>query len=245
MTFTEYVHAHLNQLCFFANIFLVWIVCNSVHRIHRLPRSRSTDGRKTLHSLLPSLMLAGVTYLASGLSLCTSAYTCIACILFQLAKRGIPKAFLAEIDVIGNLAFSIGLLSLAQWLNLPLDFKAVGVFAPAHVSAIKLIAAIALYSIEGGTNIVQGLLEKGRILPEIGTDSSNNLLKIDPTKYKHGKLIGNAERLILLTLVAIQAYQALAFLITAKGLFRAKDLENRAFSEYFLVGNTRELWRCC
>lgn len=60
--------------------------------------------------------------------------------------------------------------------------------------------------------------------------------QLDLAEYNHGRMIGNVERLLLLSLVAIQAYQALAFLMTAKGLFRAKDLENRAFSEYFLVG---------
>jgi hypothetical protein len=99
----------------------------------------------------------------------------------------------------------------------------------------------------GGTNIVRGLLEKGRVLPRVSTTPTEQQAESDQTKalepravdqdeYNHGRLIGNMERLLLLALVAIQAYQALAFLMTAKGLFRAKDLENRSFSEYFLVG---------
>jgi hypothetical protein len=114
------------------------------------------------------------------------------------------------------------------------------------VAAVILIASLVIYIEVGGTNIVRGLLEKGRIVPQItpssvpegvavsATPAGNQ--PVDEDEYNHGRIIGNVERLLLLALVATQAYQALAFLMTAKGLFRAKELENKKFSEYFLVG---------
>lgn len=52
-----------------------------------------------------------------------------------------------------------------------------------------------------------------------------------------GRLIGNLERLLLTVIVVAGSYQSLAFLAAAKGLIRSKDLENRDWAEYFLVGS--------
>jgi hypothetical protein len=59
---------------------------------------------------------------------------------------------------------------------------------------------------------------------------------LDVNEYNRGRIIGNIERLMLMAFVALQAYQALAFLLTAKGFLRSKDLEQIDFAEYFLVG---------
>ena len=40
----------------------------------------------------------------------------------------------------------------------------------------------------------------------------------------------------MLAIIAEGSYPAIAFLIAAKGLIRSKELENRDFAEYFLVG---------
>ena len=42
---------------------------------------------------------------------------------------------------------------------------------------------------------------------------------------------------MMLTMIAVGSYEALAFLIAAKGLIRAKEFEDRAFAEYFIVGS--------
>ena len=60
--------------------------------------------------------------------------------------------------------------------------------------------------------------------------------ELDTTEYNRGRIIGNLERLVLMIMVALGAYEALAFLVAAKGLIRIKQFENRDFAEYFLIG---------
>jgi hypothetical protein len=50
-----------------------------------------------------------------------------------------------------------------------------------------------------------------------------------------GKLIGRFERIIILTFVLLQSYEAIGFLITAKGILRFGE-KDRLTSEYVLVG---------
>lgn len=75
----------------------------------------------------------------------------------------------------------------------------------------------------------------------LSTTATLNALDVAPTvdlvEYSRGRLIGNLERLLLVAIVVAGSYQSLAFLAAAKGLIRSKNLENRAWAEYFLVGS--------
>lgn len=51
-----------------------------------------------------------------------------------------------------------------------------------------------------------------------------------------GKLIGQFERIIILTLVLLHQYEAIGFLITGKSIIRFADHERNLRSEYVLVG---------
>ncbi|MDX8046200.1 DUF3307 domain-containing protein [Gracilibacillus sp. S3-1-1] len=51
-----------------------------------------------------------------------------------------------------------------------------------------------------------------------------------------GKLIGYVERLLVIILTAIGAYQSIAFIIAAKSIARFKQLDDRNWAEYFLLG---------
>ena len=56
-------------------------------------------------------------------------------------------------------------------------------------------------------------------------------------KVEHGgKLIGQFERLIILTLVLLNQYEAIGFLITGKSIIRFADHNSNLRSEYVLVG---------
>jgi hypothetical protein len=56
------------------------------------------------------------------------------------------------------------------------------------------------------------------------------------TEYNRGRVIGILERLIIFVLVLKGEYGALGFVIAAKSFARFKELDNRKFAEYFLVG---------
>ena len=55
-------------------------------------------------------------------------------------------------------------------------------------------------------------------------------------EYNRGRIIGALERLMVFFFVFHGAFDALGFLIAAKGMSRFKQLDNREFAEYFLVG---------
>jgi hypothetical protein len=51
-----------------------------------------------------------------------------------------------------------------------------------------------------------------------------------------GRMIGILERMLTLTLVLIGQWGALGFVMAAKSIARFRDLEQREFSEYYLIG---------
>lgn len=51
-----------------------------------------------------------------------------------------------------------------------------------------------------------------------------------------GKIIGYIERLIVIILIFNNQYTAIAFIITAKSLARFKQMDDREWAEYFLLG---------
>lgn len=60
---------------------------------------------------------------------------------------------------------------------------------------------------------------------------------IDDSKLEHGgKLIGMFERIIILTFVLLNQYEAIGFLITGKSIIRFAQKEEGLRSEYVLVG---------
>ncbi len=51
-----------------------------------------------------------------------------------------------------------------------------------------------------------------------------------------GRYIGMAERTLMLTLVLVNAFSSLAFVLTAKSLARFRELSDMRFAEYYLIG---------
>src|ERR1017187_6824588 len=58
----------------------------------------------------------------------------------------------------------------------------------------------------------------------------------EPNLEHGGKLIGQFERIIILTLVLLNQYEAIGFLITGKSIIRFADHNSNIRSEYVLVG---------
>ena len=125
-----------------------------------------------------------------------------------------------------------------HWIALP--------FSESRTSAFYLIATIVIFNIRGGTYIVRGILNKCGALPELDVPKSTTVTTrpprvvtekvVDDVEINRGRWIGNLERILTLAMVANQSYPAIAFLMAAKGFVRSKDLENREWAEYFLLG---------
>lgn len=93
-----------------------------------------------------------------------------------------------------------------------------------------LVVAAIVYSWEGGSRVVSGVLAR----MAIPSDAEN---VIESRAASRGELIGRLERLVLIVLVTQGAFTALAFLIAAKGFVRSKEFDDdRDFAEYFLIG---------
>ena len=69
-----------------------------------------------------------------------------------------------------------------------------------------------------------------------GTESNEKVKGGEKSLNQAGKLIGQFERIIILTLVLLGEYQAIGFLITGKSILRFADINGKFFSEYVLVG---------
>ncbi|GGP10842.1 DUF3307 domain-containing protein [Oceanobacillus neutriphilus] len=57
-----------------------------------------------------------------------------------------------------------------------------------------------------------------------------------------GKLIGYLERLLVIVLTAVGAYPSIAFIIAAKSIARFKQLDDRNWAEYFLLGTLSSIF---
>ncbi|MFY0758484.1 DUF3307 domain-containing protein [Metabacillus dongyingensis] len=57
-----------------------------------------------------------------------------------------------------------------------------------------------------------------------------------------GKLIGYIERLLVIILTFYSAYPAIAFIVTAKSIARFKQMDDRNWAEYFLLGTLTSMF---
>jgi hypothetical protein len=98
--------------------------------------------------------------------------------------------------------------------------------------AVYAIVSLYFFSVDGGARIVRGILDKFPLLMQrvaalAQTDGENR-----------GEWIGILERVIALTFILTGNYTAVAFVLTAKSIARFKELDNKDFAEYYLLGTS-------
>ncbi|HLA68545.1 MAG TPA: hypothetical protein VJN65_02490 [Bacteroidota bacterium] len=120
-------------------------------------------------------------------------------------------------------------------------------------AAIILLGYI--FVIDGGTSIVKGILSKFPTLVQRALASlSTKKIEVQGMKRRRlfyrnstinpkdeensGEWIGILERIITLTFVLTQSYTAIAFALTAKSIARFKELDDKDFAEYYLLGTS-------
>ena len=101
-----------------------------------------------------------------------------------------------------------------------------------HPTSALIVLSTYLFMIDGGARLVRGILDKFPLLMErvaatVKTDGENR-----------GEWIGVLERIIALTFVLTGNYTAVAFVLTAKSIARFKELDNKDFAEYYLLGTS-------
>jgi len=65
---------------------------------------------------------------------------------------------------------------------------------------------------------------------------ANSEQTLDEKEYNAGRVIGMLERILIFFFVMISQYAAIGFIIAAKGFTRFKELDQREFAEYVLIG---------
>ncbi|MDP4085084.1 MAG: DUF3307 domain-containing protein [Bacillota bacterium] len=123
------------------------------------------------------------------------------------------------------------------------------------LSFIILIIAGLLFSIKGGTilSLLIIKLPQELIEPQIGNNAryvslaqetaatveegikSENESEKEGMK-RYGKVIGNIERILIISAILINQYDVIAIIIAVKSIGRFKELDSKT-SDYFIVGN--------
>ncbi|NLG84352.1 MAG: DUF3307 domain-containing protein [Firmicutes bacterium] len=106
--------------------------------------------------------------------------------------------------------------------------KAAGL-GPALTDKFLLVLVFYLAVIFGGSVFVRELLEAVRVTPQ-ETDTEG------VTRRKTGLYIGLLERSLVLTLILADAASAVGLVVAAKSVARFKELNEKGFAEYYLVG---------
>ncbi len=88
-------------------------------------------------------------------------------------------------------------------------------------------------------NFVRYILYLLRVEPNGSGDSSqqNEYVKQEKNEeLKRGKIIGIIERILIFVFTLSNNFAAIGFILAAKGFTRFKELDNRNFAEYVLIG---------
>jgi riboflavin transporter FmnP len=107
-------------------------------------------------------------------------------------------------------------------------------------SMVLLITAAYFFVVDGGTKFVRGVLDK---FPGLYTAVTTKLNTQGGSEHEEnvGEWIGVLERIIALTFILTGSFTALAFALTAKSIARFKELEDKQFSEYYILGTSASL----
>lgn len=258
MTLSDFYARSPGSLLLISELILAWALANyavmsdPVRLMNRV--SAETQPVPRFWAVLlcaRTLVMAVIVFLIAGADLESFFLALIlgaTSVLLPFARRWwIGADYGAELEITANALIVIliitcvvhwQLIAHRAWPPLP--------FPEPKVSSICLIAAIVIFNIRGATYVVRGILNKCGALPALDVPKDTSVLprsdlvvpekSVDTIEFNRGRWIGNLERLLLLAIVAEGSYAALAFLMAAKSLIRSRDLENRDWAEYFLLG---------
>lgn len=220
-----------------SHVVLIWAIASYLVRDPLDDDVAHVTARWRTWIVMRASVAAVLTWILSGsVWLALLILGCV--IALPFARALVPARRCAEVEVIFNAAFAVSSILIItngrfalRWalFHLPL--------ADRRISAACVVAALGLFTVHGGTYIVRSVLKKSGAVPTIvPTDGSERTLDIK--EYNRGRLIGTLERVLLLAVVIAGSYEALGFIVAAKGLVRSKEFEvSRDMTEYFLIGS--------
>jgi hypothetical protein len=134
--------------------------------------------------------------------------------------------------------------SLINFSQSLIDFiiKSSGYFLPSVVIKspnwlfINIVAAGFLFLLNEVNFVIRYFFEALSVVPKITDKEGNELEKENEKEYNAGRVIGMLERILIMFFVLVNQLGAIGFIIAAKGFTRFKELDNRDFAEYVLIG---------
>ncbi|WP_339228043.1 DUF3307 domain-containing protein [Oceanobacillus sp. FSL K6-2867] len=91
-------------------------------------------------------------------------------------------------------------------------------------------------------NQMNAVKENNRPMTENSFTEEYHYFTYSSPLRSRGRLIGYIERLLVITLTVIGAYPSIAFIIAAKSIARFKQLDDRNWAEYFLLGTLSSIF---
>jgi hypothetical protein len=130
-----------------------------------------------------------------------------------------------------NIKFSGNIFSLADSIK---NYSSI--LAGIHRSnafEICLIVTGLLLVLNESNFVIRYLFNLFKLFPLMKEDASEEL---DQSEYNAGRIIGMLERILIFFFVLSNQFTAIGLVIAAKGFTRFKELDDRKFAEYVLVG---------
>lgn len=101
---------------------------------------------------------------------------------------------------------------------------------------INIVTAGFLFLLNEVNFIIRYFFEALSVIPKITNKEGEEMEEDKEKEYNAGRVIGMLERILILFFVLVNQLGAIGFIIAAKGFTRFKELDNREFAEYVLIG---------
>ncbi len=241
-----------DQIRLWADLFLIWSFVCYVRNDNTLKLNAGmpspSDGDRISIDLICSTiggLLAALWAIRSNCPGILGGFVFLSSLLFPMLRRTLLRfrmvEFLPILELaapvivallLGNLIGAKSAPRIAEFLQWPLSLSSRIAF-PFYASAF-------LYITRAGTHFVKAVCATGKILPRLTASPNSTITNnqpIDQARLGMGRKLGNLERILMLIFVIAGRYDALGFVLAAKGLIRSKEFEDRDFTEYFLLGS--------
>lgn len=221
-------------LLLWAHSVLVWVVAHYTISGAAETASVESGNRRSWHQFIGPALRLVLSALAVGAvseSVWLTVLTAALGTALLATRMRRPHWRVWEREVVATGAFSWAVLILIEQRNLELRHPVVAMATSAeHIAVACLVSALFIFTLGGGTYIVRGILTASGVPQAVGAANQERL--------KHGRWIGALERAVLFVVLIAGSYEALGFIVAAKGLIRSRQFENqRELTEYFLIGS--------
>ncbi len=238
MTARTWAIANAGTILLNAQMACVWMVAHyALPELQNARRGAAVFSRAArVRLVITSLVAAGVSFGLARHDAAVAALMFAGCLAMPWVRTKVSAAYASEFEVAANAIFLVAAASVLAMRGA--SAYHLGNIPDNRSAVVLVIAAMILFTVRGGTYVVRGILDKVGTLPPLdgSAERRDAEFEIDIKEYNRGRLIGNIERVLLVVMAAVHSYEALGFLIAAKGLIRSRELENRSWAEYFLVG---------